>query len=196
MTEGPYQDQVNEGGALFIVLMEYCPRCGTRLFINEGVNGKVYWCPKENMVVTQNVIRAHKQSLEPASSETAREFKVEFPSELQKFSWAAFLFNWIWAFARGLHTWGIGILLTQVLIAIMVPIAILVLPLMGLGALVFYIWFGFAANRLDWQKNNYRTADEFRRSHRRWQVFTIIFGIFLLLSSISTGIILGINLST
>jgi hypothetical protein len=52
------------------------------------------------------------------------------------FSWPGFLFTWIWAFAKGLHDWGTGVLVASVVIMVIGRSPELVPALLALAAAI------------------------------------------------------------
>lgn len=154
-----------------------CPKCGRILSVNKGINGLVYFC-----LVHKDVTRLVENVSEVDTEKVAVSIS-HFPQELQRFSWAALLFCWIWALARGVWLWAAIMFFAPVLASIMttifLPFAFICIP----ACWALYIWFGFNANRLDWVNNNgnYLNAWAFCHSHRRWEIFMKCFGICLIL---------------
>ncbi|HEX9744139.1 MAG TPA: hypothetical protein VGB30_01820 [bacterium] len=154
-----------------IPLTEYCPKCNRRLTVNKGENGLLYFCVRHKYVTD---IVNHQYYGEPVEG-------LSFPAQLNRFNWAAFIFDWIWAFARGLTMWGVLILAAWI---------IAIVP-----GILLSIWFGFNANKLDWENNNkYNSIYEFQHSHRHWTaVMRFIRGtLIFLLGLIALMIILAI----
>ena len=149
-------------------LTDICPYCGRVLGVNKGFTGWVYFCPRCKDV-TNKVNQKFGDSTKSENVSSVSD--SEFPQELRRFSWAAFVFNWIWALVRGLWIWGIVMIVAQFLFFLMsvifLPCVLFIPVCWGL-----YIWFGFIANRAEWQNNGkYLNAYEFRLSHRRWEIF-------------------------
>jgi len=90
----------------------------------------------------------------------------ELPPEIKRWSWAAWLFNWVWAFARGLYGWAIAIFLVYLLAFVTGIVGFFIAPV----GLFLCFFLGFKGNELDWKSRHYRNAAEFRLSHRRWEV--------------------------
>lgn len=150
-------------------LTKICPYCGSVLGVNKGFAGWwIYFCPK-----CKDVTRAvnEKLGMNAKKSKNVTSTTVsDFPQELRRFSWAAFMFNWIWALARGIWIWAIVMIMAPFLVCFMsmvfLPCALFIPVCWGL-----YIWFGFIANRIDWENGEYLSVYEFRLSHRRWEIF-------------------------
>ena len=78
---------------------------------------------------------------------------VEFPQELKRFNWGAFLLNWIWGI---MHKQYITLLY---FVACFIPV---------LGPLAISIWFGFAGNKWAWESKNWNSVEEFNDVQRGW----------------------------
>lgn len=110
----------------------------------------------------------------PPAPRTGPAARVEFPAELNKFSWGAFLMNWIWAI---FHKVWIGLLA--------------IIPIFGIPV-IFYL--GFKGNERAWRARPWRSIQDFQASQRKWAVagfiltgigfamtvtYTVIFLVFL-----------------
>ena len=114
---------------------------------------------------------------------TLDEHKNNFPPELDKFNWGAFLLNWIW-----------GVMHKKYITLLIFPASII--PF--IGPLVMSIWFGIAGNKWAWESKNWNSVEEFNESQTLWVrlwfvlfivgiIFTVKLFIFLsVLGSIKT----------
>lgn len=87
-------------------------------------------CPFCNGEITANVKKCQH------CGEWVNKDDENFPSELKRFNWGAFLFNWIWGI---MHKKYITLLYFA---ACFIPV---------LGTIVISLWFGFAGNKWAWQ---------------------------------------------
>jgi len=95
--------------------------------------------------------------------------------------------------ARGLWGWGFGLFAVYFVAytIILVPVVgfFISIPLSLLGLAGCFV-LGFTGNAADWRHYPYASVEEFRRSHRRWEVAMKIIGftlLFLLLTAIVSG---------
>ena len=157
-----------------------CPRCGGKLWENEGA----YWCSQcKDVTAAVQRQQAGNQSATRAMGAPNIGAAGPLPAEIPRWSWAAFGFNWIWALARGLWVWGIGIFLAYAVAFIIFWVPIVGPPISGLlslTGLVLQFVLGFMGNTLDWQHGDYSNAYAFRKSHRRWFIaMKIILWLFI-----------------
>lgn len=79
--------------------------------------------------------------------------KEEFPQELKKFNWGAFLLNWIWGL---MHKKYITLLY---FVACLIPV---------IGPLAVSIWFGCVGNKWAWESKSWNSIEEFNDVQRGW----------------------------
>jgi hypothetical protein len=77
----------------------------------------------------------------------------EFPQELKRFNWGAFLLNWIWGIMHKQY------LTLLYFVACFIPV---------IGPLAISIWFGFAGNKWAWESKNWNSIEEFNEAQRSW----------------------------
>ncbi|MDZ4180195.1 MAG: hypothetical protein U1E29_13350 [Coriobacteriia bacterium] len=120
----------------------------------------------------------------------------EFPHELERFSWGAFFFPWLWSIRRGVW-WVLGIWVAQLLSG---PALLMVLPsktdspvwlvfsmVTTVALAVFFLWLGVNGNRLAWKaaaKSNLRrmnmTVGKLIDGETVWIIFGVLLQVILL----------------
>ena len=99
----------------------------------------------------------------------------EFPQELKRFNWGAFLMNWIWGV---MHKKYITLL---VIPAMLIPI---------IAPLALSIWFGFVGNRWAWESKNWSGIEEFNESQKMWIRLWLAMTIFVILLFVKVAVVL------
>jgi hypothetical protein len=92
------------------------------------------------------------------------------PQEIKKWSWGAFLLNWIW---------GIG---NSVWIAL---ISLIPIPLIGL---IMMFVLGAKGNEWAWQSKKWESIERFQKTQRAWAIA----GVIIFCISIAMAIMIGI----
>lgn len=188
-------------GAAKVVLPDppYCPKCQGRLYINEGYDGKTYFCAQckdITLVVRQWQMdtAAGKTSATRPGVHRSYVATGPLPAEIPRWSWAAFGFSWIWLLARGLYVWAIIQLVVSMFFVLLCAILWLLAPIiLSIFAVLNLIWcviIGFEGNTLDWQHGQYANAYAFRRSHRRWFITMKIILWILIVEGMALVIVL------
>ena len=106
------------------------------------------------------------------------------PAELQGWSWAAFLMNWIWCIP---HNAWLGLIVTLgggFVQGILSRVAHVPIPLSLIGA----IWCGMKGNEWAWQNRQWESLQQFRDTQSVW----LKWGIILLIIGVVGGVILAI----
>ncbi len=98
-----------------------------------------------------------------------------FPQELKRFNWGAFLLNWIWGI---MHKKYITLLY---FVACIIPV---------IGPLAISIWFGFAGNKWAWQSKKWDSIESFNESQQNWVKLWFILVVLGLIFAIKIFIIL------
>jgi hypothetical protein len=99
----------------------------------------------------------------------------DFPIELKKFNWGAFLFNWIWGVMHKKYV------TLWYFVACLIPV---------IGPIGISIWFGLSGNKWAWQSRDWASVEEFNQVQKNWvrawfvavAVGVIFFLKFILLS--------------
>lgn len=86
----------------------------------------------------------------------------EFPVELNRFNWGAFLLTWIWGIGHG------------VWISLIALVAGFVPFIGGLIGLAFAIYLGIKGNELAWKTGKYNDIEAFKATERKWTIAGII----------------------
>lgn len=105
-----------------------------------------------------------------------------FPTELKRFNWGAFLLNWIWGIMHGKY-------ITLVYFpACIIPV---------IGPLAVSIWFGLVGNKWAWETKNWANIEEFNCSQRNWvKLWFILFALGLIITvKVLLALIIISNLS-
>ncbi len=105
-----------------------------------------------------------------------KENEENFPSELKKFNWGAFLLNWIWGI---MHKKYITLLY---FVACIIPV---------IGPLAISIWFGIAGNKWAWNSKNWASVEEFNDVQRNWVKLWIILAVVSLIIGIKVFLLLA-----
>lgn len=121
------------------------------------------------------IIYLNKQVLTPEESDprSGRGSNSDFPKELNHWNWGAAGLSWIWGASN------------RVWISFLVFI-----PLVNI---VFWIFLGIYGNKWAWQKNYWRSVEDFQKSQEKWKVWGIIFFVLSVLSVIGSLISGGNN---
>jgi len=121
------------------------------------------------------IIYLNKESLSAAEADprSGRGVESVFPEELNHWSWGAAGLSWIWGAAN--RVW------------------ISFLMFIPLVNIVFWIFLGIYGNKWAWQKNYWRSVEDFKKSQDKWKVWGIIFFVLSILSVIGSLISSGNN---
>ena len=169
-----------------------CPSCGGKLWENAGA----YWCQRCKDVTTavQRQQAGNNQSATSAMGTSNISTAGPLPAEIPCWSWAAFIFNWIWLLARGLYVWAIIQLVVSMFFIIISAILWLLAPvILSIFAVINLIWcviIGFEGNTLDWRHGQYANTYAFRQSHRHWRITMKIILWILIVEVVSLIIVL------
>lgn len=106
--------------------------------------------------------------------------KKDFPQELMRFNWGAFLLNWIW-----------GVMHKKYITLLTIPA--MIIPFFG--PLVLSIWFGFAGNKWAWESKDWLSVDEFNETQKMWVRLWFVIVLFVVLLFIKILIVLFFILS-
>jgi len=87
--------------------------------------------------------------------ESGRGKNSEVPSEIKRWNWGAFLFNWIWGIGNS----------TYIALLMFLPIANMVMPFV-LGA---------KGNQWAWQNRTWRDVDHFKKTQKKWAISGLLF---------------------
>ena len=79
--------------------------------------------------------------------------REEFPQELKRFNWGAFLLNWIWGIMHKQY------LTLLYFVACFIPV---------IGPLAISIWFGFTGNKWAWESKKWNSVEEFNEAQKTW----------------------------
>ena len=101
----------------------------------------------------------------------------EFPKELKRFNWGAFLMNWIW-----------GIMHNKYVTLWYFPANII--PV--IGPLLISIWFGIKGNEWAWEYKVWKDREEFNRSQQSWVKLWFILAICGTIITVKTWLFLAI----
>ena len=89
------------------------------------------------------------------------------PSEIDRFNWGAFLFNWIWGIMHGKY---ITLLYFP---ACLVPVV---------GPLLICIWFGICGNRWAWESRSWESVEKFNDCQKYWvRLWIVLFVLSIIL---------------
>lgn len=100
-----------------------------------------------------------------------------FPEELKRFNWGAFLLNWIWGL------WHKKYITLLYFVACIIPV---------LGPLAISIWFGVAGNRWAWKSKNWESIEQFNEIQRNWVKLWFILVVLGMIFTIKIFIILAL----
>lgn len=100
-----------------------------------------------------------------------------FPEELKRFNWGAFLFNWIWGV---MHKKYITLLY---FVACLIPV---------IGTLGISLWFGFAGNKWAWQSKNWESIEQFNEVQKNWVKLWFILAVSGIIFTIKIFVILAL----
>ena len=76
-----------------------------------------------------------------------------FPNELNKFNWGAFLLSWIWGVMHKKYV------TLWILPSVIIPF---------IGPLALAIWFGIAGNKWAWESKQWASVEEFNEAQKFW----------------------------
>lgn len=112
----------------------------------------------------------------------------ELAKELKKFSWAAFLWTFIWGLAH-----------KQPITLIIIPMYFI--PYFGwiFGLIILPIWFGTEGNRWAWQSKRWESLEQFKHIQKLWFIwYLIISAIFAVIAGITIGclVLIGVSVFT
>ncbi len=100
----------------------------------------------------------------------------DYPVELKRFNWGAFLMNWIWGIMHGKY------ITLLYFAACIVPVV---------GPIAISVWFGFAGNKWAWNSRNWTSIDEFNRIQRNWVKLWIVLSVLGLIFTIKAFLLLA-----
>lgn len=89
---------------------------------------------------------------------------------ISSFSWAAFVFNWIWGVFNG--CWWMILVWIGFLILVFIPFVNII---SGIGSLVCSILFGVYGRRWAWENRTWSSAQDFNNTQSVWDKVAIIF---------------------
>ena len=95
-----------------------------------------------------------------------------FPDELKKFNWGAFLVTWIWGLGNNVRIslWSLlGLLAFIPAISIFIAIPIF----------AFQIWLGINGNKLAWGNNQWDSVEQFNTVQKKWAMWSAIITVGL-----------------
>lgn len=100
----------------------------------------------------------------------------DYPVELKRFNWGAFLMNWIWGVMHGKYI-------------TLLYFAACIIPV--IGPIAISVWFGFAGNKWAWNSRNWASIDEFNRVQRNWVKLWIVLSVLSLIFALKVFILLA-----
>lgn len=99
-----------------------------------------------------------------------------YPEDLKRFNWGAFLMNWIWGIMHGKY------ITLLYFVACLIPV---------IGPIGISIWFGFSGNKWAWQSRNWASIEEFNQCQRNWVKLWIILFVLGLIFAIKAFLVLA-----
>lgn len=160
----PAQMQCRVCGTVLTPRDYSCPRCNTPVGMVAN--------PNDSTAGTYLPVGGYQPMFENTSGQ-----KSTVPPEIAsyKWSWGAFLLNWIWLCFHGMALWGIALLVFSFI------------PLVGLIA---NIYLGINGHKLAWQNRRYDSIEQYKKvetAWMRWGIGIVLVGIAFFLMAIIVG---------
>jgi hypothetical protein len=127
------------------------------------------------LLITLGILFLRKKELKPEIEYDKRSGNKNAPTpkEIHHFNWGAFGLPFIWGFYH--KTWSV------IVLYILSFIISFFIPLIGL---IFLLAIGYYANAFAWEKNKYKSIEDFLYLQKKWKVWGITFFIINILLNI------------
>jgi hypothetical protein len=152
----------------------YCNPCIERMLLDKTATQPAKPEPVAAIISTPSTAptRPKKDTTSTSMENTSGQGKsAAVPQEIKRWSWGAFLLNWIW---------GIG---NSVWIAL---ISLIPIPLIGL---IMMFVLGAKGNEWAWQSKKWDSVEHFKKTQRTWAIVGVVLFCISILAAIIIGII-------